>query len=153
MERISHAPPAYQCPFCAIVDGIERDDVATTQAEVLVRTTCVTAFVSSNQWLNNAGHVLIVPNQHIENLYELPTLLAAPLLELSQRIAMGLKATFNCPGVSTRQHNEPHGGQDVWHYHVHVFPRYENDGLYGATRQNVEVHKRIRQAEQIRQHL
>jgi len=37
-----------------------------------------------------------------------------------------------CDGVSTRQHNEPAGNQDTWHYHVHVFPRYIDDGLYAA---------------------
>lgn len=40
------------------------------------------------------------------------------------------RETYGCDGISTRQHNEPDGDQDVWHYHVHVFPRYRGDGLY-----------------------
>jgi diadenosine tetraphosphate (Ap4A) HIT family hydrolase len=43
--------------------------------------------------------------------------------------ALALKTAFDCPGVSTRQHNEPAGNQDVWHLHVHVFPRFESDGF------------------------
>ena len=43
-----------------------------------------------------------------------------------------MKTAFGCPGVSTRQHNEPAGNQDVWHYHVHVFPRWHGDRLYGS---------------------
>jgi histidine triad (HIT) family protein len=41
-----------------------------------------------------------------------------------------MKEVYRCDGVSTRQHNEPAGDQDVWHLHVHVFPRYEGDQLY-----------------------
>lgn len=46
--------------------------------------------------------------------------------------ALALKAALSCDGISTRQQNEPAGDQDVWHYHVHVFPRYADDGLYGS---------------------
>ncbi|MDN3240096.1 HIT family protein [Glycomyces tritici] len=42
------------------------------------------------------------------------------------------RETYGCDGVSTRQHNEPAGNQDVWHLHVHVFPRYEGDRLYAT---------------------
>ena len=55
---------------------------------------------------------------------------------LSRRIAIALKRSYACDGVSTRQHNEPVGYQEVWHYHVHVFPRYEGDNLYGSPRRN-----------------
>ena len=58
--------------------------------------------------------------------------------------ALAVKHAFGCSGISTRQHNEPDGNQDVWHYHVHVFPRYPNDGLYGSTGTRVtgdEVHR------------
>jgi histidine triad (HIT) family protein len=43
-----------------------------------------------------------------------------------------MKRIYDCDGVSTRQHNEPAGYQDAWHYHVHVFPRYEGDYLYNT---------------------
>jgi len=43
-----------------------------------------------------------------------------------------MKQAWKCDGVSTRQHNEPAGNQDVWHYHMHVFPRWDNDDLYGS---------------------
>ena len=146
----SHAPADYKCPFCAIVRGEERPDVATKQTDVVLRVEHVTAFVCSHQWPNNLGHVVIVPNEHFENLYALPTELAVPIQETSQAIAKALKSAFNCPGTSTRQHNEPSGGQDVWHYHVHIFPRYEADNLYGSKRQRVDDSERAAQADQIR---
>jgi histidine triad (HIT) family protein len=52
------------------------------------------------------------------------------IFDVSKQVALALKATYNCEGVSTRQHNEPAGNQDVWHYHLHVFPRYKDDNLY-----------------------
>jgi diadenosine tetraphosphate (Ap4A) HIT family hydrolase len=41
-----------------------------------------------------------------------------------------MKDAYRCDGVSTRQHNEPAGDQDVWHLHVHVLPRHQGDQLY-----------------------
>ena len=46
--------------------------------------------------------------------------------------AVAMRAAYGCNGISTRQHNEPAGGQDAWHYHFHVFPRYHDDDLYGS---------------------
>jgi histidine triad (HIT) family protein len=48
----------------------------------------------------------------------------------ARKVAVALRAAYSCQGTSTRQHNEPAGGQDVWHLHVHVFPRCEGDRLY-----------------------
>ena len=50
--------------------------------------------------------------------------------DLTQRVAVAIRDAYGCERVSTRQHNEPAGNQDVWHLHVHVFPRYANDQLY-----------------------
>ena len=73
---------------------------------------------------------LIIPNQHFENIYDLPASLAGEIHRVARDIALALKATYACDGVSTRQHNELAGNQHVWHYHLHVFPRYGNDNLY-----------------------
>lgn len=149
-SRQSHAPATYRCPFCAIVRGEERPDVATKHGDVVLRTEQITAFVASHQWPNNPGHVLVIPNDHFENLYVLPSHLARPIQDMSQTIARALKTAFKCPGTSTRQHNEPAGGQNVWHYHVHIFPRFDSDNLYGSRRQRIAEEDRATQAELIR---
>ena len=41
---------------------------------------------------------------------------------------------YGCDGTSSKQHNGYHGNQDVWHYHLHVFPRYKDDNLYKSDR-------------------
>jgi histidine triad (HIT) family protein len=98
---------------------------------VVLRSGHATAFVNARWWPNNAGHVLVVPNAHVENIYELSPELAGHVHEAARRVALALKGAYQCEGVSTRQHNEPAGDQEVWHYHVHVFPRYAADDLYG----------------------
>ena len=90
----------------------------------------ITAFVASHWWPANPGHVLVIPNQHIENIYEFPTSLGGPLIEATRKVAVAMKEVYQCSGISTRQHNEPDGNQDVWHFHQHVFPRYPTDDLY-----------------------
>ena len=53
-------------------------------------------------------------------------------------------------GISTRQHNGSAGNQDVWHYHLHVFPRYPNDGLYAGEKVAYATEERIALAARIR---
>ena len=86
-------------------------------------------------------------------MYSLHASLAGEIHELARRIALALKATDGCDGVSTRQHNEPAGNQEVWHYHLHVFPRYAGDGLYGARKSLIDLDVRLTQAERLRRAL
>lgn len=70
---------------------------------------------------------------------------ACPFCELvagrePKRLAVAVKSAYGCSGTSTRQPNEPGGGQDVWHFHVHVNPRSEQDRLY-------QTHERVRWAD------
>lgn len=60
----------------------------------------------------------------------LPIEMAAEIHRAAHLTAFAMKNTYGCEGISTRQHNEPAGNQDVWHYHLHVYPRYKNDNLY-----------------------
>ena len=126
----NHAPENYECPFCGIVRGV---DGLTNSDHIVLANEDVTAFVAANWWPNNPGHVLVVPNDHYENIYDLPDELGTPIHAAARRIAIALKTAFECEGVSTRQHNEPVGNQDVWHYHLHVIPRHPGDRLYGLT--------------------
>ena len=128
----NHAPDGYACPFCAVANGVEREGVLTVQDDVVLRDEAVVAFIASHWWPRNKGHVLVVPAAHYENVYDLPDAVGAAVFAAARRVAIALKHGYGCDGVSTRQHNEPAGHQDVWHYHLHVFPRYAGDGLYGS---------------------
>jgi histidine triad (HIT) family protein len=126
----THAPADYDCPFCKLLRGEELTGFYTRQSDVVLRTPHATAFVSSRWWPGNAGHLLVVPNQHVENLYLLESPLLGHVYEVVRRVAVALREAYPCEGVTTRQHNEPASHQEVWHFHCHVFPRYAGDRLY-----------------------
>lgn len=146
-----HAPEKYECPFCRLIRGGTTSN--SDQNDIVYRDHEVTAFLASSNWPKKGGHVLVVPNQHFENVYELPACLGTPIQNATRKIALAFKATYGCHGVSTRQHNEPHGNQDVWHYHVHVFPRYRRDWLNLTRRRATTASERAPYAEKLRDFL
>ena len=141
---ISHAPPTYQCPFCLLLKGIKNELVYTTQNEIVLSNERVTAFIASHQYQGSVPNVLVIPNEHFENIYTLPADYGADLQKAIKKVALALKAVYNCDGVSTRQHNEPAGSQDVWHYHTHVTARFNNDRFY----HDFAINKRLMPLEQ-----
>ncbi len=124
----SHAPSGYQCPFCRLVRG-DADELNSPRF-VVYEDDVTLAFVAPKWWPNNPGHVLVIPKAHHENIYAMPDTLLSHVYTVSKRMAVAMREAYRCEGTSTRQHNEPGGGQDVWHFHVHVFPRYLGDKLY-----------------------
>lgn len=149
----NHEPEDYACPFCLVVSGVENEHVATRQSDVVMRDNHVTAFIGSHWWPNNSGHVIIIPNQHFENIFDLPDESSAAVHGVARRVAVALMNTYRCDAISTRQHNGPNGNQDVWHYHLHVFPRYEGDNLYQTTRRRTTPEERISYASRLRAYL
>jgi histidine triad (HIT) family protein len=125
----NHAPLDYTCPLCQISRG-EPTQKGPSKQDIVFQTTVLTVFIAGKWWRSNPGHVIVIPNQHIENIYDMPEETGHAIFDTSKQIAIALKEVYGCEGVSTRQHNEPAGNQDVWHYHQHVFPRYTGDNLY-----------------------
>lgn len=125
----NHEPEKYICPLCQIAKG-EPTDHGNQEPDVIFRDQFITAFIAGKWWRSNPGHVIIVPNEHIENIYDMPEEIGHKIFDFSKKVSLAFKETYKCDGISTRQHNEHAGNQDVWHYHLHVFPRYEGDNLY-----------------------
>ena len=74
------------------------------------------------------GHALILPKEHAANLYELPDDLAAKVLPAAKKVAALLKDRLGCDGLNLVQNNGELAGQTVMHFHLHLIPRYDNDG-------------------------
>lgn len=87
------------------------------------------------------GHTLILPKDHAANLYELPEQTAAKVLLVAQKIASLLKEKLGCDGLNLVQNNGETAGQTVMHFHLHVIPRYTDDGqkiLWNPTQPSAE---------------
>ena len=150
MALHSHEPAGYVCPFCVFARGEDEALTWNREADLVHRDEAVLAFVSPEQWPRNAGHVLVIPAAHHENLYTLPLEIATRIHWVSRAVALAMKRAWACDGTSTRQHNEPAGNQEIWHYHFHVFPRWDGDRLYTSRKARVAEPKRAVQAEELR---
>ena len=76
------------------------------------------------------GHALIIPKEHYRNLYDLDDELAAKALVLAKKMICKMKDILGCDGYNIVQNNEEPAGQTVFHFHMHLIPRYENDGQH-----------------------
>ena len=74
------------------------------------------------------GHALILPKDHAANLFELSEEVASKALLVAQKMAVRMKEKLGCDGVNLVQNSGEAAGQTVAHFHIHVIPRYVNDG-------------------------
>lgn len=75
------------------------------------------------------GHALIIPKEHYTNLYELDDELAAKAMVLAKKMITKLTDILECDGYNVLQNNGPAAGQTVFHFHMHLVPRYKNDNV------------------------
>ena len=73
------------------------------------------------------GHALIIPKEHYRNLYDLDDELAAKAIVLAKTMVLKLKDVLGCDGYNIVQNNEEAAGQTVFHFHMHMIPRYKGD--------------------------
>jgi histidine triad (HIT) family protein len=108
------------CVFCRIV-------TRQIPATVVHEDEHTLAFMDLGQV--NPGHVLVAVKKHAENLYALDDAQAGAVLRAAARVARAIRDAFTPQGLSVYQANGKVAGQTVFHYHVHLVPRYEGDGM------------------------
>jgi len=108
------------CVFCRIVAKQIPASVVQEDADTL-------AFMDLGQV--NPGHVLVALKSHADNLFELQDAQAAAVFRAVARVARAILDAFAPQGLSVYQANGKAAGQTVFHFHVHLVPRYENDGM------------------------
>jgi len=87
----------------------------------------VMAFMDIGQ--ANPGHVLVAPKQHVPDIYGLDEELAAEVMRVAVRVAKAVKQQMRPDGLNLLQANEPAGLQSVFHFHLHVLPRWWRDEI------------------------
>ncbi len=73
------------------------------------------------------GHALILPKEHYRNLYDLDDETASKVLVLAKKMVNKMRPVLGCSGYNLVQNNEEAAGQTVFHFHMHMIPRYEKD--------------------------
>jgi histidine triad (HIT) family protein len=97
-------------------------------AEILFQNDIVTAFMDIQPI--TTGHVLVIPNKCAASLAELPPTTGAEIFKIGQSIAAAIRKTdLRCEGITLFLADGVAAGQTVFHVHLHVFPRFKNDGF------------------------
>lgn len=74
------------------------------------------------------GHALIIPKNHYANMYELPEDTAVEAIKLAKKMMQVMTDKLHCDGFNIIQNNGEIAGQTVFHFHMHLIPRYKDDG-------------------------
>lgn len=73
------------------------------------------------------GHALIIPKEHYANLFELDDTIASKALVLAKKVGTAMMETLHCDGLNLLQNNGEVAGQTMFHFHIHLIPRYKDD--------------------------
>ncbi len=76
------------------------------------------------------GHALVLPKEHYADLLEIPEDVVAGAVKVAKKVASNMKEKLSCDGLNLVQNNGEAAGQTVMHFHLHIIPRYENDGQH-----------------------
>jgi histidine triad (HIT) family protein len=114
------ATAARPCTFCDLIRGAAEVSVCYEDSNAL-------AFMDIQPV--NSGHVLVVPRQHYESLADIPQELAMHLFEVATRLEPAVRQVTKAEGTNMIVSSGAAAGQDVFHYHVHVIPRFAEDGF------------------------
>jgi histidine triad (HIT) family protein len=137
-----------ECTFCRIVAREMPAYIIDENDQVIV-------------FLSLENHPMVVPREHIPDIYAMPSDVGAAVMEETIKVARAVKKALQCDGVYLTQANEPAAGQDVFHYHLHVYPcwgdrvkRAISDFVGSVTdRENVTEEMKAATAEKVRQGL
>jgi histidine triad (HIT) family protein len=111
---------ADDCIFCKIVAG-------ELPAEVVAEDEHTVSFMDINPWTR--GHALVIPRNHSRNLYGIDEEDLAHVAAAAKRLAVTMRERLGCDGINLLNSAETAAWQTVFHFHVHVIPRYEADPL------------------------
>ncbi|MQN02070.1 MAG: HIT family protein [Lachnospiraceae bacterium] len=111
------------CIFCKLANG----DIPTNK---IYEDDLFTVILDADPV--SRGHALILPKNHYANIYELGDKEAAAIFPLAKKIASHMKEVLHCDGFNVLQNNGETAGQSVFHFHMHLIPRY-NDAPNNST--------------------
>ena len=115
-----HTPLMTDCMFCRIIAG-------ESPAYVVAEDDRTLAFLDRGQ--ATEGHTLVVPRAHASDIWDISEEEVTAVMVMAKRVAHLLEQRLAPDGLNLTQSNRPAGWQDVFHFHLHVIPRWSGDGL------------------------
>jgi histidine triad (HIT) family protein len=111
------------CVFCKIINKEIPANIINENDDVIV-------------FMSLENHPLIVTKKHIKDIYELDEKSGIEIMKESIKISKATKTALKCDGIYVTQANEPAGGQDVFHYHMHIYPRWDDNRQWEVDAEN-----------------
>ena len=108
------------CIFCKIANGEIPSATIYENSDVRVILDVAPA---------SRGHALIVPKEHFRDLFDIDAVTAGKIFSMATEVARAMKIVLHCYGMNVVQNNGAAAGQTVFHFHLHLIPRYEGDGV------------------------
>jgi len=121
LAKVNHTDRRAGCTFCQIVER-------QIPAYIIDEDDAVIVFLS----LGN--HPMVVPKKHIPDIYAMSDEIGARVMAKTIQIAKAVKKALHCDGIYLTQANEHAAGQDVFHFHLHVYPCWEGQELEAIVR-------------------
>ncbi len=121
-----------ECQFCEIASR-------SKESEILYETESAISFLDHRPV--SKGHTLIVSKKHFENLFDVDQDTLCEVMKMAKLISIKINTLYNPTGINLIQNSGEQAGQTVFHFHVHVIPRYDDD--YNK-RLGIEAQKRVR---------
>jgi histidine triad (HIT) family protein len=110
-------------------------------AEIIYEDETVIAFLSIEPV--NKGHALVVPKVKFVNIFDANPTVLGHMMGVAQKIAIAIKSSVKADGVNILMNNESSAGQEVFHAHIHVIPRFTGDNAYGHAKHTPYVENEI----------
>ena len=111
-----------ECTFCKIVSGELPSNKVYTNSDIL-------AFAPLEKDILSKGHLLIIPKKHFSDIFSIPSKELLALLKGIKEISNKLKSEMGVEGVNILHASGKSAQQSVFHFHFHLIPRYNQDGL------------------------
>lgn len=129
------------CIFCKIVEG-------ALPSHVIYENESILAFLTISPV--QEGHVLVIPKIHAEDIFSIEEAAWARVMEAVRFLSPKIKQVMEADGINIIMNNQRAAGQLVDHVHIHIIPRFHNDGLEGFPHHDAAQTALVHTAEKIR---
>ena len=130
------------CKFCNIAKHVKPEHIVYENKLVM-------AFMSIEQLTKS--HILVIPKKHYKDIFDLPEKTAESIFKTTTRISKMVKNIIKPDGLDIYQCNGKYAGQVVFHFHMHIFPKFKGDGLFNIYNNKKPIFKDDNYLEQVAQ--